>query len=101
MTPVDAPSCLELTTDTLLTRGADSRSRLGESGLTEYGTSPPTRDAVPFGSCTASTPLAEVHGAAVALHSALREAAREGRLDLKVRETYQGLRAGILEELSV
>ena len=101
MTNVWDPSCLELPTDELLTLGGDSRSLLHTSGLTAYGTTPRVREAVPFGSCTASSPIARVRCAAGALHVELREAARAERLEGQVRRTYEHLREELLAQLNV
>ena len=44
--------------ESLLVSGGDDRMRVHpRTGLNKYGTAPRIRDAVPFGSCTASSPI--------------------------------------------
>jgi hypothetical protein len=82
------PANLQLSTEKLLELGADSRSMTGKNGLTSYGTSPGPRDAVPFGSCTASSPIECVFDAAVMQRDLLREAQEHNELLKQIRLSY-------------
>lgn len=95
------PASLELSTEELLTLGADSRSQIGSNGLTQYGTSSGPRQAVPFGSCTASSPIQRVYDAAVAQHVLLRDAHTRGELQQQIRRSYQRIGVGIRHHLNI
>ncbi len=95
------PACLDLPTDELLAVGADSRSRAGSDGLTEYGTGASPREAVPFGSCTASSPIQRVYDAAVSEHRLLREARVRGELACQVHASYRRIKDALYGCLSI
>lgn len=86
----DDPAALELDTPLLLTLGSDSRSELvdAQGTLSRYGCCPEPRRAVPFGSCTASSPLPQVYAAAVSAHQALCRAAARSTLEQEIRRQY-------------
>ncbi len=95
------PASLELRTEALLEIGADSRSQTGENGLTPYGTTPGPRNAVPLGSCTASSPLQRVFDAAVTQHDQLRDAHMQGELLQHIRHRYRRIRMALRRHLRI
>jgi len=95
------PVSLELRTEALLEIGADSRSQTGENGLTPYGTTPGPRNAVPLGSCTASSPLQRVFDAAVTQHAQLRDAHLQGELLQHIRHRYCRIRMAVRRHLRI
>ena len=95
------PASLDLSTEELLTIGGDSRSLIGSNGLTQYGTCSFPSQAVPFGSCTASSPIQRVYDAAVAMHALLRNAHAQGELKQQIRRSYQQINAAIHHYLNI
>jgi hypothetical protein len=95
------PASLDLSTEELLTIGGDSRSLIGSNGLTQYGTCSFPSQAVPFGSCTASSPIQRVYDAAVAMHVLLRNAHARGELKQQIRRSYQQIDAAIHHYLNI
>ncbi|MCA9717855.1 MAG: hypothetical protein KC468_24500, partial [Myxococcales bacterium] len=91
--PGDSP---DATLATLLLAGADTRIELDAcSGLNRYGSAPHPRAAIPFGSCTASSPSTLALAAARRTHARLRDAAARGALDRVVDETLRAQRVAI------
>ncbi len=95
----DAP--WQLTTEELLLRGSDSRAQVTDVTMNRYGCRPYPRAALPFGSCTSSSPLPVVYEAAVEQHQRLRVAARRGDLDGEVRRGYARIVRGIRHHLDL
>jgi glutamate/tyrosine decarboxylase-like PLP-dependent enzyme len=83
----------------LLSAGGGSRLEVdAASGLNGYGcAAQPRREALAFGSSTASSISPQAYAAAEALRQELIGAARTGDLDRALRDTIQGIRRGILE----
>jgi len=95
------PVSLQLSTEKLLELGADSRSMTNKNGLTSYGTSPGPSDAVPFGSCTASSPIECVFDAAVLRHDLLREAQKHNKLLEQIRLSYHKIGMTLCHHLRI
>lgn len=83
------------TLDELLLAGADARIELDDSGLNKYGSAPRHREAVPFGSCTASSPSPLALAAARRAHAELRDAAARGQLDAYVEARFREQRVAL------
>jgi selenocysteine lyase/cysteine desulfurase len=90
---------------TLLVSGGDDRMLvLPRSGLNKYGTAPRIRDAVPFGSCTASSPIELGLEGAREYLDRLRLAARSGSqdaVDTEAEELLEESRKRLLTELEL
>ncbi len=99
--PAADPASLALRTEKLLEIGADSRSQTGENGLTPYGTTPGPRNAVPLGSCTASSPLQRVFDAAVTQHAQLRDDQIRGELLKHIRQRYRQIVRALRRHLRI
>lgn len=91
--------------ESLLVSGGDDRMTVSaRTGLNKYGCAPRIRDAVPFGSCTASSPiLLGLEGARVYLER-LRLAARSGgepAVDQEAETLLEETRQRLLAELEL
>ena len=78
--------------DTLLRFGADGRVIPDASGLNRYGTSTQVRTAIPFGSCTASSPSARARRAADGVHTRLAACSTEAELTALAETLYREMR---------
>lgn len=90
---------LQLPTEELLTRGSDSRTHTIDGTMNRYGCRPYPRAALPFGSCTASSPSPEVYEAAAELHLQLRTAARENAFEEQAGKAYARVTANLRQQL--
>ena len=97
----DDPCLVDESTEQILVAGADSRALLTVAGLTRYGTRPSPRSAIPLGSCTASSPIELVYGAATRGHAALREAANRGTLEQAIHQSYRHVARGLFDHLNL
>ena len=95
------PANLELATKEILTLGTDSRSQIGINELTIYGTSSAPRQAIPFGSCTASSPIQRVYDATVAQHVLFLGAQARGMLFGQIHQSYKQIITGLCHHLRI
>lgn len=91
--------------ESLLVSGGDDRMTVSaRSGLNKYGCAPRIRDAVPFGSCTASSPILLGLEGARAYLDRLRLAARTGgeaAVDREAETLLEETRRRLLTELEL
>ncbi len=99
-----ADRILNETLPALLVSGGDGRMRISpNTGLNKYGCAPRIRDAVPFGSCTASSPIELGLEGAREVRATLRVAARDGAegVALEVDRVFEQLRGRLLRQLEI
>ncbi len=86
----------------LLVAGGDTRLELDpNTGLNKYGVGPAPRQALPFGSCTASSPSARAVQAAREVQAMLLQAHQRGGLERFAHQTLQRLRIELASLLGI
>lgn len=97
----DEPGLLNLPTSVLFRLGSDGRSQEEKAGLNSYGVGPTARSAIPFGSCTASSPLPHLLSRCAEVHRKLQQKVEFDALSEQIKEEYAVVRMRVRTHLQL